>query len=155
MLLSVNFFQSLRDVDLNNNDPDVPTTNDHDYALKPRENAGRNVNGRDDYVLKVDASEENAERNTVDDHNAYDWESPRGNNNFHKNHVRAENGYISPYQKGVCLTAPRSTHGFHDEDVILAGNLHHQKSKPVAQVIKKTRSTVSILVAVGHMINCT
>ena len=60
------FSQSLRGLDLNNNDPDVPTTNDHDYV--PKENDGRNTNGRDDCVLKIDASVENAGRN--DDRNA-------------------------------------------------------------------------------------
>ena len=38
-----------------------------------------------------------------------------------------------PYQKSVDLTAPHSTHVFHEEDVTLARNLH-QKSKPVAQI---------------------
>ena len=107
------------------------------------------------YVLMIDLSEESTRRKANNDCNAYGWERPRGNKNFHKTHIGAENGNIPPYHKSVGLSAPRSTHGFHDEDVILAGNLHHQKSKPVAQVIKKTRSTVSILVAVGHMINCT
>ena len=55
--------------DLNNNNSDVHTTNDHDYV--PKENVGQNVNngmeenagwnannGRDYYVLKIDTSEE-------------------------------------------------------------------------------------------------
>ena len=74
--------------DLNHNDSDVHTTNDHEYV--PKENAGRNANngrkenvGRNDYALNVNASEENSGQNTNNDCNGYGWERPRGINNFH------------------------------------------------------------------------
>lgn len=43
-----------------------------------KENAERN-----DYVLKIDAAEENSRRNTNNDCNGYGWERPIGINNFH------------------------------------------------------------------------
>ena len=67
---------------MNNIDLNVPTTNDHNYVFKENagrnvsiENAGRNDNGRDDYLLKIDASEENAGWDAANaDRIAYGWE---------------------------------------------------------------------------------
>ena len=87
-------------------------------------------NRRDEDALKENAGQ-NTNNGQEDDRNAYGWERPK--NNFHKTHARAEveHGYIPPYHKSVSLATPCSTYCFH-EDVILAGNLHHQKSKSVA-----------------------
>ena len=87
------------------------------------------------YVLMIDLSEESTRRKANNDCNAYGWEKPRGNSNFHKSHAWAKSGNVPPYQKSVLLTVPRLTHDF-DDDGFLAGNLH-QKSKPVAQVISR------------------
>ena len=47
------------------------------------ENAGRNDNGRDDYLLKIDASEENAGWDAAKaDRIAYGWERLRDNNSY-------------------------------------------------------------------------
>ena len=77
---------------MNNIDLNTPTTNDHNYVFKENagrnvsiENAGRNDNGRDDYLLKIDASEENAGQDAANaDRIAYGWERLRDNNNCHK-----------------------------------------------------------------------
>ena len=72
-----------------------------------------------DYVLKKDLSEENTRQIPNNDCNAYGWERPRGNNNFHKSHARAESGNVPPYQKSVVLTVPRLIHDF-DNDVFFS-----------------------------------
>ena len=52
-----------------------------------------------DYVLKKDLSEENTRQIPNNDCNAYGWGRPRGNNNFHKSHARAESGISFPIKR--------------------------------------------------------
>ena len=79
---------------MNNNDLDVPMTNDCDYVPK-EENTGRKANN---------SQEENGGRIANNDRNAYGWERLRDNNNFHKTQARAVNGNILLYSKRLSYT---------------------------------------------------